>query len=70
MSGVRDQKGGFGFEEFSELLVDSLNACLAVVQGVSLSFSLHLFMYNYLYMQIENIILCLVSKLKNFFIFF
>lgn len=49
MSGVRDQKGGFGFEEFSELLVDSLNACLAVVQGVSFSFSLHLFMYNYLY---------------------
>lgn len=73
MSGVRDQKGGFGFEEFSELLVDSLNACLAVVQGVSLSFSLHLFMYNYLYMQIEIIILCLVSKLKEnsiFFLFF
>lgn len=70
MSGVRDQKGGFGFEEFSELLVDSLNACLAVVQGVSLSFSLHLFMYNYLYMQIEIIILCLVSKLKENSIFF
>lgn len=49
MSGVRDQKGGFGFEEFSELLVDSLNACLAVVQVVSLGFSLHLFVYNYLY---------------------
>lgn len=61
MSGVRDQKGGFGFEEFSELLVDSLNACLAVVQGVRLSFNLRLFMYNYLYMQIEIIILCLVS---------
>lgn len=49
MSGVRDQKGGFGFEELSELLVDSLNACLAVVQIVSLGFSLHLFVYNYLY---------------------
>lgn len=70
MSGVRDQKGGFGFEEFSELLVDSLNACLAVVQGVSLSFSLHLFMYNYLYMQIEIIILCLVLKHKENSIFF
>lgn len=35
MSGVRDQKGGFGFEEFFELLVDSLNACLAVVQTVT-----------------------------------
>lgn len=69
MSGVRDQKGGFGFEEFSELLVDSLNACLAVVQGVSLSFSLHFFMYNYLYMQIEIIILCLVLKHKENSIF-
>lgn len=69
MNGVRDQKGGFGFEEFSELLVDSLNACLAVVQGVSLSFNLHLFMYNYLYMQIKIIILCLVSTHKENSIF-